>query len=119
MPDMSGAPDMDGMQDTEDRTQAKEETGDAQTGRNILEKAKAWGISQYEALMAWLYEGVEANTAQQVTGSLVKVTTGMQSDDYAEITSGLSEGDIVLYTASEASSSSFFGGMMGGMPRGF
>ncbi|MBQ2949033.1 MAG: efflux RND transporter periplasmic adaptor subunit [Clostridia bacterium] len=119
MPDMSGAPDMDGMQDTEDRTQAKEETGDAQTGRNILEKAKAWGISQYEALMVWLYEGVEANTAQQVTGSLVKVTTGMQSDDYAEITSGLSEGDIVLYTASEASSSSFFGGMMGGMPRGF
>lgn len=54
---------------------------------------------------------------------MVKVTVGMQNDDYAEIISGLSEGDVVLYTASEESSNSMFGfggmgGMMGGMGGG-
>ena len=56
-------------------------------------------------------------------GSLVKVEIGLQNDDYAEITSGLSEGDVVLYTASESSSSTsmfggmnMFGGMGGGAP---
>ena len=69
---------------------------------------------------AWLYEGVETTSAAQVTGSLVKVEVGMQNDDYAQITSGLSEGDVVLYTASDDdNSSSMFGGMMmGGMGGG-
>ena len=59
-------------------------------------------------------------SAAQVTGSLVKVEVGMQNDDYAQITSGLSEGDVVLYTASDDdNSSSMFGGMMmGGMGGG-
>ncbi|MDY4856276.1 MAG: hypothetical protein SO155_09720, partial [Candidatus Ventricola sp.] len=69
---------------------------------------------------AWLYEGVETTSVAQVTGSLVKVEVGMQNDDYAQITSGLSEGDVVLYTASDDdNSSSMFGGMMmGGMGGG-
>ena len=41
-----------------------------------------------------------------MSGSLVKVTTGMQNDDYVEILSGVSEGDVVLYTGSSSSSSS-------------
>ena len=50
---------------------------------------------------------------QQVSGSLVKVETGMQNDDYVEILSGVSEGDIVLYTGSSSdSSSSMMMGMM-------
>lgn len=63
------------------------------------------------AVKAWLYEGVNTDT-QQVSGSLVKVETGMQNDDYVEILSGVSEGDIVLYTGSSSDSSS---GMMMGM----
>ncbi|MBQ8619448.1 MAG: hypothetical protein IJ418_18360, partial [Clostridia bacterium] len=69
-------------------------------------------------LKAWLYEGVETQSAQNVTGSLVEVSVGMQNDDYAEITSGLNEGDVVLYTAAEETSSSMFGMMMGGMGGG-
>ena len=63
------------------------------------------------AVKTWLYEGVN-NDTQQVSGSLVKVETGMQNDDYVEILSGVSEGDIVLYTGSSSDSSS---GMMMGM----
>ena len=63
------------------------------------------------AVKAWLYEGVSTDS-QQVSGSLVKVETGMQNDDYVEILSGVSEGDVVLYTGSSSSSSS---SMMMGM----
>lgn len=79
--------------------QAEQESGNAFT------KAVA-------AVKAWLYEGVN-NDTQQVSGSLVKVETGMQNDDYVEILSGVSEGDIVLYTGSSSdSSSSMMMGMM-------
>lgn len=71
---------------------------------NVFTKAVA-------AVKAWLYEGVNTDT-QQVSGSLVKVETGMQNDDYVEILSGVSEDDIVLYTGSSSDSSS---GMMMGM----
>ena len=50
--------------------------------------------------------------SQPVSGTLVKVETGMQNDDCVEILSGVSEGDVVLYTASSTSTSS---GMMMGM----
>ena len=61
--------------------------------------------------------------SQPVSGTLVKVETGMQNDDYVEILSGVSEGDVVLYTASSTStSSSMMMGMsmmsMGGGSRG-
>lgn len=58
----------------------------------------------YSGVMDWLYADVNEET--QVSGSLVKVTTGMQNDDYVEILSGVSEGDVVLYTGSGSSSSS-------------
>lgn len=63
------------------------------------------------AVKAWLYEGVNTDS-QPVSGTLVKVETGMQNDDSVEILSGVSEGDVVLYTASSTSTSS---GMMMGM----
>lgn len=68
-------------------------------------------IKAVAAVKAWLYEGVNTDT-QQVSGSLVKVETGMKNDDYVEILSGVSENDIVLYTGSSSDSSS---GMMMGM----
>lgn len=89
----------------------------------------------YSGVMDWLYADVNEET--QVSGSLVKVTTGMQNDDYVEILSGVSEGDVVLYTGSSSSSSSSMmmsmmtmgggnrngggnrGGNMGGGPGGF
>ncbi len=74
------------------------------TGGNALTKAVS-------AVKAWLYEGVNTDS-QPVSGTLVKVETGMQNDDYVEILSGVSESDVVLYTASSASTSS---SMMMGM----
>ena len=89
----------------------------------------------YSGVMDWLYADVNEET--QVSGSLVKVTTGMQNDDYVEILSGVSEGDVVLYTGSSSSTSSNMmmsmmtmgggnrngggnrGGNMGGGPGGF
>lgn len=128
MPDRGGKPDMIAaddsgalpeMGDMPDMSAMGEQT--AQSEENILTKIRS-------AVTAWLYEGVDL-TASQVTGSLVAVEVGMQNDDYAEILSGLSEGDIVLYTASEEETTSFgFGGMgggqmggggMGGGPMGF
>ena len=86
---------------------------------SIVDKAKALFDQAVSYVRNWLYEGVNVQSAQQVSGSLVQVETGMQNDDYAEILSGLSEGDVVLYTASEESGNSFgFGGMMGGMMGG-
>jgi len=97
------------------------EAADTQSDMPILDKAKAMANQAFETVRAWLYEGVEMQSAEQATGSLVEVSVGMQNDDYAEITSGLSEGDIVLYTATEDSEGfSMFGGMggmMGGMRR--
>ena len=74
------------------------------TGGNALTKAVS-------AVKAWLYEGVNTDS-QPVSGTLVKVETGIQNDDSVEILSGVSEGDVVLYTASSTSTSS---GMMMGM----
>ncbi|MBP3426997.1 MAG: HlyD family efflux transporter periplasmic adaptor subunit [Clostridia bacterium] len=110
MPDMGSIPDMSSMPDMGSMPQQSEanDGADAADSTSFVEKVKS-------AVRGWLYEGIESG-AEQVTGSLVKVETGMQNDDYVEILSGVSEGDIVLYTASdEDSSSSRFGGMGGGM----
>ena len=45
----------------------------------------------------------------------VKVETGLASDTYVEITSGLSEGDLVCVAESSKNSSSFMMMMDGGM----
>lgn len=107
MPDMGNMPQRGG----ETAGAAAEETE-----MSIVDKAKSMVSNAMSGVRAWLYEGVNVTSAQQVTGSLVQVEIGMQNDDYAEIRSGLSEGDVVLYTASEEdSSTSMFGGMsMGG-----
>ena len=107
MPNMNGAPAMG-----EDAAETENEQGIA----GLVAKAKRLVSDAAAKVKAWLYEGIEIQSTEQVTGSLVEVTVGMQNDDYAEITSGLSEGDVVLYTASEESSSfNMMGGMMGGM----
>ena len=117
MPDMGDMPQMgempEGMPQGGAPAQAEEETG-------LAARAKSLVSGVMGKVRAWLYEGVETTSAAQVTGSLVKVEVGMQNDDYAQITSGLSEGDVVLYTASDDdNSSSMFGGMMmGGMGGG-
>ena len=117
MPDMGDMPQMgempEGMPQGGAPAQAEEETG-------LAARAKSLVSGVVGKVRAWLYEGVETTTAQNITGSLVKVEVGMQNDDYAQITSGLSEGDVVLYTASDDdNSSSMFGGMMmGGMGGG-
>lgn len=88
------------------------------TGAQTAEAESSFLSEAYRRLMAWFYEGVETGT--QMTGSLVRVETGMQNDDYAEILSGVSEGDVILYTASSSSSSTNSwggnnrGGNMGG-----
>ena len=117
MPDMGNMPQMgempEGMPQGGAPAQAEEDTGLVARVKNMVS-----GVTG--KVRAWLYEGVETTSAAQVTGSLVKVEVGMQNDDYAQITSGLSEGDVVLYTASDDDdSSSMFGGMMmGGMGGG-
>ncbi|MCD8017408.1 MAG: efflux RND transporter periplasmic adaptor subunit [Oscillospiraceae bacterium] len=59
--------------------------------------------------------GGEANESGYVT---VEVTTGVSSDDYIEITSGLQEGDVVVYIPTSSSSTDAFGMMGGGMMGG-
>ena len=89
----------------------------ALTAGGVLAKIKALP----QRVMAWLYEDVPSAQTQE-TGSLVAVEVGMRNDEYAEILSGVSEGDVVLYTgSSEGSASSAFGGRSGsrsGMPMG-
>ena len=75
------------------------------TGGNALTKAVS-------AVKAWLYEGVRYRQPAGQRNAAVKVETGMQNDDCVEILSGVSEGDVVLYTASSTSTSS---SMMMGM----
>ncbi len=106
-PNMGGAPAMGEA--------APAEAQAAQGVEGVLAKAKTMASQAIGAVRAWLYEGVETNDAKNVTGSLVPVEVGMQNDDYAEIVSGLNEGDVILYTAAEESSSNMFAMMMGGM----
>ena len=53
------------------------------------------------------------NEEAQEYGGMVEVTTGLWGDKYVEITSGLTEGDVVYYT--EAQTFSFMFGGMGNM----
>ncbi|HIS95562.1 MAG TPA: HlyD family efflux transporter periplasmic adaptor subunit [Candidatus Ventricola gallistercoris] len=99
----------------------REAAGQTQSSAGLLERIRAW-----------LYEGVDTGS-QQVNGTLVKVETGMQNDDYVEILSGLNEGDVVLYTGSADTAGNMMSTMVmmpagggsgrdsgrGGMPGGF
>lgn len=62
---------------------------------------------------SYVYTGFDEET-QEFTG-LVPVTVGITNSSYAEITSGLKEGDTVYYTEQQTSTS-FPSGFGGGMP---
>ena len=62
---------------------------------------------------AYVFTTYDEETKQY--GGRVDVVAGMQNDDYAEILSGLKEGDTVYYVEQE---DFFFGMMGGGMPSG-
>ena len=101
---------------------ASEPAAQQEKEQSVLTRALNTAKSLYSGLMAWLYEDA-VSTADTVTGSLVQVTVGMQNDDYAEILSGVSAGQTVLYTTATSSSSgsswnmnSRGGSTMGGMP---
>lgn len=112
-PDMSAMP-SGGMPDMGAAPADGKTAGEKTRFDGMVQTAKTKALELKDKLMAWLYEGVEVDTASTVTGSLVQVETGLKNDDYVEIISGLSEGDVILYTATEESSSSRFGmGMMG------
>lgn len=93
------------------------ETSDEAGGEEgLLTKAQSAARGLYARFVAWLYDGVNEDAP---TGALVPVETGLQNDDYVQILSGVSEGDTVLYTASETQSGfSFSMGGMGGMSMG-
>ena len=104
--------------------QEETQTENVQSAAAQTEQQAGWPERVRSSLHAWLYEGV--STAEEVTGSLVRVETGLQNDDYVQILSGVSEGDVVLYTASSTSSTSNGssgnrggGGGMGGGMMGF
>ena len=64
---------------------------------------------------SFVYTSYDEETKQY--GGRVDVVAGMQNDNYAEILSGLQEGDTVYYTEQE-NVFAFLGSMMGGMPSG-
>jgi len=115
-----GAPDMGGdmPQGNEQESASSGETVDISSFKMPENVQIGWVTRATARLMAWLYEGVDMG-ASQVTGSLVQVEVGMQNDDHAEILSGVSEGDVVLYTGDDDSASSWRMGGMGGMRMGF
>lgn len=77
------------------------ETDTPQTGAGgLIARVRSIGAGLYERLMDWLYDGVQTEQAPQASGAPVRVEVGMQNDDYAEILSGVSEGDVLLYTGS-------------------
>lgn len=141
MPQMGGAPGMGGMPQMGSMPQMSGERSQRDAQRNAANADSAvtaettaqetpegektlqlpeisWVSRASARLMAWLYEGVDMG-ASQATGSLVQVEVGMQNDDYAEILSGVREGDVLLYTADEETTSSWGMGGMGGMRMGF
>ena len=66
------------------------------------------------------YVYTECDEESGTLGGMVEVTAGISNSVYAEITSGLSEGDTVYYTEKEDSAFSFAmpGGDFGGARRG-
>ena len=61
---------------------------------------------------------VEADSEEGTDYYSVEVTIGVSGDDYIEITSGLQEGDTVVYIAASSSENGMAMGMMGEMPGG-
>lgn len=129
-PDMGAMPEMSGDMGASRGGKSRQETASVETEtepaaqaqeKRFLTNAIDGAKGLYAKLMAWLYADA-ASGAEAVTGSLVQVTVGMQNDDYAEILSGVSAGQTVLYTATSSSSGSSWNtnsrgsNNMGGMP---
>ena len=119
-PGAQKAPDTEKPADEE--SAAQEDADIKARALKLIETAKEKVMPVYaaakEKFLAWVYEGIDMQGEQQITGMLVKVETGLKNDDYVEIISGVSEGDTVLYTGDDSKSSgSMFGGM-GGMRMG-
>ena len=101
-------------------------------GQIILEEAENALVIPVDSLMRGNKVYVKDDTVKEANGAVpagfrsVDVETGLINDDYVEIVSGLSEGD-VIYVAESSASSSFSmemmmpgggGGNMGGGPGG-
>ena len=128
LPQMGSAPELGsdmgasrGGKSRQETASVETETEPAAQEKSFFSNAVDGAKGLYAKLMAWLYADAVSGT-EAVTGSLVQVTVGMQNDDYAEILSGVSAGQTVLYTATSSSSSSSWnmnsrgGNSMGGMP---
>ncbi len=63
---------------------------------------------------SYVYTGYDEETKELI--GLVEVTVGITNSSYAEITSGLKEGDTVYYINSQSTSSALLNGPGGGMP---
>lgn len=108
-----------------------DDMGDLLPGMNVdgvitLEEANDVLAIPVDALMRGNQVYVKDDTVTEQQGPVpagfrsVKVETGLASDTYVEITSGLSEGDVVYVAESSKNSSSFMmmDGGMGGPPGG-
>ena len=108
-----------------------DETGDLLPGMNvtakiILEEAEDALAIPAQALMRGNTVYVQDNSVKESDGRVpagfrsVEVETGLISEDYVEILSGLSEGDVVYIdpTSSTDSTAAFGMNGMGGMPGG-
>ena len=103
-----------------------DDMGDLLPGMNVdgvitLEEANDVLAIPVDALMRGNQVYVKDDTVTEQQGPVpagfrsVKVETGLASDTYVEITSGLSEGDVVYVAESSKNSSSFMMMMDGGM----
>lgn len=106
-----------------------DEVGDLLPGMNvngkiILEEASDVLTVPVDALMRGNTVYVQDNSVKESSGRVpagfkeVQVETGLINDDYVEIVSGLSEGDVVYINATTKDSSSMQQMMPAGMPSG-
>ena len=93
------------------------------TGKIIIDEAENALAIPAQALMRGNVVYVQDDSVKEADGNVpagfrsVEVETGLISEDYVEILSGLSEGDVV-YIDPTTSSETTMAGMMGGMPGG-
>ncbi|MCD8049046.1 MAG: HlyD family efflux transporter periplasmic adaptor subunit [Clostridia bacterium] len=95
---------------------------DATGGANMMEQVRGDSGGGGAAAPAGNAAGNQNNASNNIKmydeQQQVEVTIGISDDDYVEITSGLSVGQVVVTTESTSSSSSSMMGMMGGMNMG-
>lgn len=106
-----------------------DEVGDLLPGMNvdgiiILDEAEDVLMIPVDALMRGNRVYIKDDSVTQAEGAVpagyraVEVETGLTSDEYVEIVSGVSEGDIVYVSESSATTTTFMPGGMGGQGGG-